>query len=105
MNRSERFSRFFAAHRHAFALVIALVTAFFAWHARHLEIYTQFVDLLPREHPYIHTYERYRDVYGTANTVLASVVAREGTIYQPEVLRAVEEMTDGLDSSLVPRSG
>ena len=47
MSRAERFSRFFAAHRHAFAAGIALVTVFFAWHARHLEIYTQFVDLLP----------------------------------------------------------
>ncbi len=101
MSRSERFSRFFAAHRHAFAVGIALATAFFGWHARNLEIFTQFVDLLPREHPYIGTYERYRGVYGTANTVLASVVAREGSIYQPDVLRAVEEMTYGLDSSLV----
>ncbi len=101
MSRAERFSRFFAAHRHAFAVAIALATLFFGYHARNLEIYTQFVDLLPREHPYIDTYERYRDVYGTANTVLVSVVAREGDIYQPEVLKAIEELTYGIDSSLV----
>ena len=98
---AERFSRFFARHRHAFALAIALPTVFFAWQMRRLEIFTQFLDLLPRGHPYVRTYEAYRDVFGNANTVLAAVVAREGDLYQPEVLRAVEEVTAQIDSSSV----
>ena len=101
MSRSERFSRFFARRRYAFAAGIFLCTAFFAWQMRHLEIFTQFLDLLPRGHPYIETYERYRDVYGTANTVVASVVARRGDIYQTAVIEAIEAMTEGLDSSIV----
>jgi len=100
---SERFSRFFARHRHAFALGIALPTLFFAWEIRHLEIFTQFLDLLPRGHPYVRTYEAYRDVFGNANTVLVEVVAREGDLYQPDVLRAVEEVTTQVDSSTVAR--
>ena len=102
MTGAERFSRFFARHRHAFALGIALVTLFFAWQMRKLEIYTQFLDLLPRRHAYIETYEQYRDVYGTANTVVAAVVARSGDLYQPEVIEAVAALTEGLDSSVVP---
>lgn len=102
MSGAERFSRFFARHRHAFAIVIALATLFFAWQMRKLEIFTEFLDLLPRSHPYIQTYEQYRDVYGTANTVVAAVVAREGDIYQPEVIEAIAALTEGLDSSIVP---
>ncbi len=101
MNASLRFSRFFARRRHWFALAIAAVTLFFAAGIRHLEIYTQFLDLLPRDHRYIKTYEAYRDVYGTANAVVAAVVARDGDIYSEEVLEAVSFLTDGMDSSVV----
>jgi predicted RND superfamily exporter protein len=101
VSAAERFSRFFARRRHFFALAIALVTAFFAWQMRQLEIYTQFLDLLPRAHPFIRTYEVYREVYGNANTVVAAVVPREGDIYQPDVLRAIALATELLDSSVV----
>jgi predicted RND superfamily exporter protein len=102
VTRAERFSRYFARHRHAFALAITLVTVFFAWQMRQLEIFTEFLDLLPRSHPYIETYEQYRGVYGTANTVVAAVVAREGDIYQPGVIEAILVLTEGLDSSITP---
>ena len=102
MSWAESFSRLFARRKNWFALAIAIVTGFFAWQMRHLEIYTQFLDLLPRNHPFIRTYEGYREVYGNANTVVAAVVAKNGDIYQPEVLRAVAALTEKLDSSIVP---
>ena len=102
MSAAERFSRLFARRKNWFALAIALATGFFAWQMRHLEIYTQFLDLLPRNHAFIRTYEGYREVYGNANTVVAAVVAKDGDIYQPEVLRAVAALTAKLDSSVVP---
>ena len=61
MSGAERFARFFARRKNWFALVIAVITAFFAIQMRHLEIYTQFLDLLPRNHPFIRNYEAYRD--------------------------------------------
>ncbi len=102
MSAAERFARFFARRRHAFALAIAAITAFFAWQATRLEIFTQFLDLLPRGHEFVRIYETYRDVYGSANAVVGAVVAREGDVYQPDVLRAVAALTDALDQSLVP---
>lgn len=101
MLTSLRFSRFFAAHRHAFALSIAAVTLAFAYQLRHLEVYTRFADLLPTDHPFIDTYRDYRDAFGSANTVSVAVVARTGDIYQQDVLRAVERVTELLDSSIV----
>ncbi len=101
MSGAERFSRFFARRKNWFALAIAVITGFFAWQMRHLEIYTQYLDLLPRAHPFIHTYEAYRDTYGNANTVVAAIVPREGDIYTLEVLRAIAELTERMDSSLV----
>ena len=101
MSGALRFSILFARYRHVFALLIAVVTLFFAWQMRHLQVFTQFLDLLPREHPYIRTYEAYRDVYGNANTVVLEVLALEGDIYQPEVIAAIDEATSLLDSSVV----
>jgi len=102
VSAAERFSRFFARRRNWFAAAIAIVTAFFAVEMRNLEIFTQYLDLLPRAHPFIRTYEAYRDVYGNANTVVAAVVPLEGDIYRPEILRAIAELTERMDSSIVP---
>jgi len=99
---AERFSRFFALRRNWFAAVIAVISGFFLFQMRHLEIYTQFLDLLPRNHPFIRTYETYRDTYGNANTVVAAIVVRDGDIYRPEILRAIQKLTAELDSSVVP---
>ena len=90
MSAAERFSRFSRGGRTGSRWRSRVVTGFFAWQMRHLEIYTQFLDLLPRNHPFIRTYEGYREVYGNANTVVAAVVAKDGDIYQPEVLRAIQ---------------
>jgi len=101
---AERFARLFARRRHVFAAGMGLVTLFFAWQTTHLRIETRFLDLLPRGHPFIGTYEAYAAVYGNANTVLLAVVAREGSIYRPEVLEAVRVATAGVDSSIVAAS-
>ena len=98
---AESFARLFARRRHLFALGIGLLTLFFAWQMTHLRIETRFLDLLPRGHPFIQTYEAYDDVYGNANAVLLAVVAREGSIYDPAVLEAVHTATEGVDSSIV----
>jgi len=101
VSAAERFARFFARRRNWFALGIAVITVFFALQMRHLEIFTQYLDLLPRAHPFIHTYEAYRDIYGNANTVVAAIVPREGDIYRPEIVRAIARLTDLMDSSVV----
>ena len=43
-----RFSRFFIKHRGINLAIIGGLTLFFAWHALQLQVFSQFVDLLPR---------------------------------------------------------
>ena len=40
-------------------IVVTLLTVFFAWEVKHLEISTHFSDLLPRNHPYVKIFEKY----------------------------------------------
>ncbi len=92
-----RFSRFFIRHRHAHLLLIGAATCFFGYHALKLEVFSQFVDLLPRQHPYIQVYEKYNRQYGGANVVYAALIAREGAPYDERVLEKIYAFTDQVD--------
>jgi len=92
-----RFSRFFIRHRHVNMVLIGAATCFFAYHAFQLEVFSQFIDLLPRNHPYIQVYEKYNRQYGSANVVYAAIVARDGDIYDEGTLEKVYAFTDQVD--------
>jgi predicted RND superfamily exporter protein len=92
-----RFSRFFIRHRHVNAVLIGGATLFFAYHALQLQVFSQFIDLLPRNHPFIQIYEKYNRQFGSANVVIAAIVAKDGTIYDERVLEKVYAFTDQID--------
>jgi hypothetical protein len=92
-----RFSRFFIRHRHVNLTLIGAATLFFAYHAAQLQVFSQFIDLLPRSHPYIQVYEKYNRQYGGANVVYAALIAREGDVYDERFLEKLYGLTDQLD--------
>jgi predicted RND superfamily exporter protein len=92
-----RFSRFFIRHRLVNLLLIGGITVFFGYHALQLQVFSQFIDLLPRNHPHIQVYEKYNRQFGSANVVTAAIVAREGTIYAEDFLEKVFAFTDQID--------
>ncbi len=94
---SLRFSRWFVRHRNPNLLVIGALTLFFGYHALQLQVFSQFVDLLPRQHPYIEVYEKYNRQYGSANVVVAAIVSTNGTIYDERVLERIYGFTDQID--------
>jgi len=91
------FSRWFLRHRLPFLILIAALTAFFGWHALQLQVFSQFVDLLPRNHPFIQVYERYNRDFGSANLVFAAVVSKQGSVFDERVIEKVHVLTDQLD--------
>jgi predicted RND superfamily exporter protein len=92
-----RFSRFFLRHRRVNLVLIGAATVFFAWKALQLQVFSQFVDLLPRQHSFIQVYERYNRRFGSANVVAAALVSKSGTIYDERVLEKVYAFTDQID--------
>ncbi|MGI9590176.1 MAG: efflux RND transporter permease subunit, partial [Myxococcota bacterium] len=94
---SVRFSRWFVRHRTPNLIVIGLLTLFFGYHALQLQVFSQFVDLLPRQHPYIEVYEKYNRQYGSANVVVAAIVSKSGNIYDETVLEKLYGFTDQID--------
>ncbi|HTO52467.1 MAG TPA: MMPL family transporter [Myxococcota bacterium] len=92
-----RFSRFFIKYRGFNLAIIGGLTLFFLYEGLQLQVFSQFIDLLPRNHPYIQVYEKYNRQFGSANVVAAAIVANEGTIYSEEFLEKVYAFTDQID--------
>ena len=92
-----RFSRFFIKHRLVNLVLIGGATLFFAYNALQLQVFSQFIDLLPRNHPFIQIYEKYNRQFGSANVVIAAIVAKEGSIYDERILEKVYAFTDQID--------
>jgi uncharacterized protein len=76
--------------------IIALLTAFFAYHASQIQIKTIFEDLAPTSHPYIKVHEKFKDTFGGSNIVTFMVEAEQGDIFQLPVLKKVQELTQDL---------
>jgi predicted RND superfamily exporter protein len=92
-----RFSRFFIKYRGVNLALIGGATLFFLYHALGLQIFSQFIDLLPRNHSFIQVYEKYNRQFGSANVVAAAIVAKTGTIYDESFLEKVYAFTDQID--------
>ena len=91
----EAYLFFLLRHRIAVACFIGMLTvvlAFFMF--TKTRIYTNFFDLYPPNHPYIQLYQEYRQMFGTANTVLVVVEVNDGTIFDStETVKKVERIT------------
>src|SRR5262249_23475088 len=82
-------------HRLAVSLVVGAITLVlggFMWPRMH--IFTNFFDLYPPGHPYIKLYTQYRNMFGTANTLLLVVEVKDGTIFDdPATVQKVDRIT------------
>lgn len=77
------------------ALVVVL-TAFFGWRATHLKLSYDFDKLIPREHPYVKTYQEFQAIYGGANLISIEVAVKQGDIFNHETLSKIRKITDDL---------
>src|SRR5215831_13338382 len=91
----EAYLFFLLRHRLAVSAVIGAITvvlAGFMWTRMH--IFTNFFDLYPPGHPYIKLYTQYRNMFGTANTLLLVVETKNGTIFDNvETVQKVDRIT------------
>ncbi len=84
-------------HPKAFLGVILLGTVFFASRVPYLQMYSNFADLLPQQHPYIQLHNEVKDRFGGANNVIMAVAVDEGDIFNNETLAKIHRLTQGVD--------
>lgn len=76
--------------------VIMLITLALSYSAFNIEVKTVFQDLLPSDHEYVKTHNKFKDTFGGSNLVTIMVEAEEGDIFQPQVLEVVDQITRDL---------
>lgn len=97
--RVTRIADFTIEHHVALLALILAATGFFFYEATRVQVYSQFMDLLPSRHPYIQTFKRFRDQFGGANEIQMAVMVKKGDIYNPETLKKLKRVTLDLDRS------
>lgn len=79
--------------RVAVVSIIMLITLALSYSAINIEVKTVFQDLLPSDHEYVKTHNKFKDTFGGSNLVTIMVEAEEGEIFQPHVLESVDQIT------------
>ncbi len=83
--------------RVAVLAVVAVVTAFFGYHAMQLRLLSRFDELLPANHPYVAVHRQFAKSFGGANTVLLMVRVRQGDIFNIKTLDKIWAITEEID--------
>lgn len=90
-------ARYTLKHRWYSLVILAIITAFFAYHAKKVQMYSQFADLLPQAHPYIKAYNHFRTTFGGANIVSLSLRVKKGDIFTHDTLEKIRYVTQKVD--------
>jgi len=94
----EAYVAFIWRHRPLYVVILLAVTIFWAYHARKVEMYSQFADLLPQKHDYIQAYNYHRETFGGANIVTLVLQVKDSDISNTETLKKIRYLTDQVDS-------
>ena len=92
-----RFGEWILRWRFMVLTVVGVLTAFFGYFAAQTQLVTSFGDLLPQNHPFIQIAHKYDQYFGSVNNVTIMIEAKEGTIYQPEIIKKIVHMTRNMD--------
>lgn len=75
------------------ALFLAF-TVFCVYESLHLTVNQGFDQQLPRNHPMIDVFKKYRADFGGANKILIALYSKEGTIFTPNFMTVLKNLTD-----------
>ncbi|NOQ86035.1 MAG: RND transporter, partial [Deltaproteobacteria bacterium] len=92
----KKFSDFIIEKRLLVLTILSLISLFFVYKVKDIEVYTKFADLLPQGHEYIEVHNRIRAQFGGANTVNMVLQVKKGDIFNPTTLQKIRDITDEL---------
>jgi len=75
-------------------IICGLLTLVFAFGLTRLQVRVQLDEMVPPLHPFIKLNQKFLKVFGGSNTVAIEVRAREGDIFNKEILGKVKRITD-----------
>ncbi|MGH7840599.1 MAG: efflux RND transporter permease subunit [Candidatus Binataceae bacterium] len=84
--------------RQPIGLILLAVTAFMGYWALHVPIATRFEDLFPSAHPNTVLYRQFREAYGGAQTLVLMLRVKDGDIFTPHTLHAIQDMNEQVNA-------
>src|SRR6266852_3452361 len=88
----ERIAHFIVHRPKILLFFLLLVTAFFAYHARHIRIDSSAESILPQGDPEKGYYDEVRRLFGSDDVAVIGIIT--ANIYTPQVLEKVKRLTD-----------
>ena len=92
----KKFADVIIEKRLLFLVIISLVSLFFLYKLKDLQVYTKYADLLPQGHEYIKVHNKIRAQFGGANTITMILQVKEGDIFNPTTLQKIRDISDEL---------
>lgn len=95
---TERLANVIFAHRKGVIVLLAVITLVFAAGIPRVKFQTNFADLLPVDSRYVQTHFQYQDNYGSPLSINLILQVPQGTVYDAQVLRAIDTATRGMET-------
>jgi uncharacterized protein len=93
----EKIVDFLIKFRIAVLVIMALVTAFFMAQITRMEMFTQFLDLFPANHPYVLVHKQYATGFGTAYQATLMLEVKNGGVFNRETLEKIQRIHYDVD--------
>jgi len=95
--RIRRLAESLIEHRGRVVAAITIVTLFFGVFLARTRLAFNFGDLLPQQHPFIQTHNRYGGTFGESNTLVVMLQVDEGTIFDIPTLTTLIQVTHAME--------
>jgi uncharacterized protein len=92
--------RFLVKFRMAVLIIMAIITAFFITQIFRMQMFTQFLDLFPANHPYVKVHKEYAKYFGGAYQATLMLEVKNGDVFTLDTLRKIQQIQ--LDVDLIP---
>lgn len=78
-------------------IVLLLVTVFFASQIFKMEMFTQFLDLFPGNHPYVEVHKKYSRFFGSAYQAILMLEVQNGDVFNVQTLEKISRIQAAVD--------
>jgi hypothetical protein len=93
MTAGERYAHFLVRHAWAVLLAVAVATGVLVFGIRQLRADFNIEASLPAQHPFVQIDREIRKQFGGRNTMIVAIVPRAGSVWRPEILTVVRDVT------------
>jgi len=94
------FVGFLIRFRRSVMVGMAVITAFFMLQIAHMEMFTQFLDLFPQNHPYVEIHKRFAKYFGGAYQATVMLEVEDGNVFNVDTLGKISRIQYDVD--LIP---